>query len=252
MKKRPGWQLTVTLILLFCSVAGYTIHYLIFRDLRGVSFLLLSDLAFLFIYAWIIILVIERVLTQREKRAVLEKMNMVIGTFYGEAGLGLLRQFAAFADNTPDLAAGLQITGLWGKKDFQRAGALAKTFPYDVRIDGSRLSELRRLRLDLFQKRAFLLSLLQNPNLLEHEGFTDLLWAVFHLTDELAYRSENLEGLPAADLLHLAADLKRAYSLVTREWIAYMEHLKESYPFLFSLAMRINPFNPRATAVVEQ
>jgi len=252
MKKRPGSELAITIILLICSVAVYSAHYLIFRDIRGVSFLLVNDLAFLFIYAWIIILIIERVLTQREKRAVMEKMNMVIGTFYSEAGLGLLKRFATFADNIPDLAAGLQITGFWGKKDFQKAGALARGFPYNVRIDGSGLSGLRDLRLHLLEKRPFFLSLLQNPNLLEHEGFTDLLWAVFHLTDELAYRHETLEGLPPADLLHLAADLKRAYSHVTREWIAYMEHLKESYPFLFSLATRMNPFNPNASAVVEQ
>jgi len=31
-----------------------------------------------------------------------------------------------------------------------------------------------------------LLGLLGNPNLLEHDSFTDLLWAVFHLMEELS------------------------------------------------------------------
>jgi hypothetical protein len=49
----------------------------------------------------------------------------------------------------------------------------------------------------------FLLGLMANPNLLEHESFTDLLWAVFHLTDELTHR-EDVSALADADLEHLA------------------------------------------------
>jgi hypothetical protein len=30
-----------------------------------------------------------------------------------------------------------------------------------------------------------------------------------------------------------------------------MEHLKNDYPYLFSLAVRTNPFNPNATVEVE-
>lgn len=251
MKKVLTWRLMITLVLLACSAAVYAVHYFLFRDFRGIFFNLISDFAFLFIYALIILLVVERLLAQREKLAMMKKMNMVIGTFFSEVGLELLRKFSAFADNASGLAGDLQITSHWGKKDFQRALALARTFSYSVRIDASGLPDLRDLRRFLLEKRSFLLRLLENPNLLEHEGFTDLLWAVFHLTDELAYRIESLEGLPAGDLLHLAADLKRAYSQLTKEWIAYMGHLKESYPFLFSLAARINPFNPKASAVVE-
>jgi hypothetical protein len=40
----------------------------------------------------------------------------------------------------------------------------------------------------LLSKRDFLVALMENPNLLEHESFTDLLWAVFHLVEELAVR----------------------------------------------------------------
>ncbi len=92
--------------------------------------------------------------------------------------------------------------------------------------------------------------LLENPNLLEHERFTDLLWAVFHLTEELVFRGELLGDLPDADCEHLNIDLRRAYSQLTIEWIFYTAHLKESYPFLYSLAARVNPMNPQASPVV--
>jgi hypothetical protein len=65
-------------------------------------------------------------------------------------------------------------------------------------------------------------------------------------------REESFEGLPAADYNHLAVDVKRAFSKIAAEWMAYASHLKESYPFLFSLAARINPFQPEASPIVRQ
>jgi len=38
--------------------------------------------------------------------------------------------------------------------------------------------------------------------------------------------------------------------LLVREWLAHVEHLQREYPYLFSLAVRTNPFAPRAAAEV--
>jgi hypothetical protein len=98
-------------------------------------------------------------------------------------------------------------------------------------------------------KRDFLLRLLENPNLLEHETFTEHLRAVFHLTEELTSR-EDLMGLPDTDYAHLSGDIQRAYGLLVHQWLDYMRHLKDNYPYLFSLAMRINPFDQSASPIV--
>lgn len=91
---------------------------------------------------------------------------------------------------------------------------------------------------------------MENPNLLEHDSFTELLWAVFHLTEELAYR-ESVEDLPISDYRHIAGDIERVYGLVIYEWLAYMKHLQSDYPYLFSLAIRTNPFNDHSSPIVE-
>ena len=93
--------------------------------------------------------------------------------------------------------------------------------------------------------RGFLLGLLENQNLLEHEQFTDLLWATFHLLEELMYRND-FSHLSKSDLDHLAGDIDRVYALLICQWIMYMQHLKNNYPYLFSLAMRTNPFDADA------
>jgi hypothetical protein len=114
----------------------------------------------------------------------------------------------------------------------------------------SRSGNLEGLRSFIVDKRAFLLRLLENPNLLEHEEFTELLWAVFHLAEELSYRA-SVTDLAETDYKHLSGDITRAYRLLIREWLSHMEHLKNDYPYLFSLAVRINPFDPNSSVEVK-
>jgi len=66
---------------------------------------------------------------------------------------------------------------------------------------------LAELKVFFAQKREFLMTLLGNPSLLEHDHFTDLLWAVTHLDEELESR-DSVENLPEADLVHLAGDIE--------------------------------------------
>ena len=54
-----------------------------------------------------------------------------------------------------------------------------------------------------------------------------------------------------ADYEHLENDIRRAYSLLIVEWIVYMRHLHNSYPYLFSLAVRTNPFDIKASVIIK-
>ena len=103
----------------------------------------------------------------------------------------------------------------------------------------------------LTEKREHLLRLLENPSLLEHESFSQLLWAVFHLTEEMAGRND-LTNLSKADYAHLRGDISRVYMLLVDQWIDYMDNLHGNYPYLFSLAIRTNPFNPEAAIEVKE
>jgi len=247
MKKHINWMLSISLILIIASALTYTIHYFIFRDLHHIFIYMIGDFGFLFLDVLLVILLIERLLSRREKRSIVNKLNMVIGTFFSEVGLELLRKFSNFVINSQNLERQLEISPDWEKKDFKKAMAAVQNFPYEIKTDKSSLFEIREF---LLSKRSFLMRLLENPNLLEHERFTDLLWAVFHLTEELVFRGELLGDLPDRDCEHLNIDLRRAYSKLTIEWISYTAHLKESYPFLYSLAARVNPMNPHASPVV--
>ena len=190
--------------------------------------------------------VTELILSRRERQAVLEKLNMVIGVFFSEVGTRLL---VIFSDSDPKLdriRADLIVKRDWTGEDFSRVDGALRNYQYDIVASTLNLSELRGF---LLGKRDFLVRLLENPVLLEHEAFTELLRAVFHITEELDQR-QDCTCLPDSDRAHISGDVRRAYRLLVHQWLDYMRHLKDHYPYLFSLAMRTNPFDQEASPVV--
>jgi hypothetical protein len=110
---------------------------------------------------------------------------------------------------------------------------------------------MEHLRELLTEHRDFLLRVLQNPVLLEDEDFGQLLWALSHLQEELAARGD-LEELPDSDVNHLVGDIRRVYEHLLREWLEYMSHLRENYPFLYSFQARTNPLRTDADVTVRE
>jgi len=249
MKKiLKSWTFRVALLFILASALSYTVHYFIFHDVHHIFLYMIGDFGFLFIDVLLVLLIIERLLASREKKSILQKLNMVIGTFFSEVGMELLDRFSDFVENAEQLEREILINPQWDKKKFRDARSKAALFKYSIVFDVNDLEELRDF---LKEKHSFLVRLLENPILLENERFTDLLWAVFHLSEELNFR-ESLWNLPEGDIAHLKIDLRRAYSVIVSEWIAYTEHLKGRYPFLFSLSARINPLNPKASPIVQE
>jgi hypothetical protein len=241
--KKSHWQIRLGIILIALSAVFYLIHFAIFRDARHILLYFLGDLAFVFVEVLLVTLIVNEVLNRREKRALMEKMNMVIGAFFSEVGTRLLGELASCDPGVERIRRELIVTGQWTKEQFVNAKRTIRGYEYKIE---SHCTDLSVMRETLIGQREFLLRLLENPNLLEHDTFTGLLMAVFHLTEELDSRSNVLE-LTESDRLHVATDMKRVYSLLTAEWIDYMQHLMENYPYLFSFAMRTNPFDPSAT-----
>jgi len=244
--KRRNWYLLIGVALVALSVILYAVHYAIFRNSHHIFIYMLGDMAFLPLEILFVTLIVAGLLDERDKRVALEKMNMVIGAFFSEVGTELLRAICTVAQGSEERKELFSVSGKWTDSDFRAMSeALGKQ---EFKVDSKEVS-LEDVRSLLVRKRDFMVRLLENPLLLEHETFTDLLWAVFHLTDELDLRAD-LSGLSEADYAHLSGDLGRAYNLLVREWLLHMRHLEKSYPYLFSLAVRLNPFNPDACAEI--
>jgi len=244
--RRLSWQVKFGAALVALSVVLYGLHFLLFHDMHHILIYFVGDVAFIPIEVLVVTIIIHQLLKSHERQSLLSKLNMVIGSFFSEVGTPLLRLFTSVDPTVESLRGELAVTGEWSADDFKRATEHLGRRDYTVEAEPQ---DFARLRDFLNARRGFLLGLLANPNLLEHESFTDVLWAVFHLTEELV-RRDTLVGLPTSDYDHLAGDSARAYGRLAQEWLSYMTHLESDYPYLFSLAVRTNPFDIAATPIV--
>ena len=205
-------------------------------------FYLFQDIAFLPLQVLLVTIIINELLKKREKKTLLSKMNMVVGAYYSEVGNELLQIFSKFDKRIRKINEQFLTDSRWARKFVAEFRQVIRNCDYSIDLDQGNLLELRDF---LRSQRAFIVTLLQNGNLLEHESFTDMLWAVTHLAEELSFR-QSCHQLSEDDKKHLTGDVRRAYMYSLNEWISYMVHLKDDYPYIFSLYLRTNPFDKQA------
>jgi len=191
---------------------------------------------------------ITQILVQRgQNRIRTRRLNMIIGVFFTEVGNELLNIFTQFDPNINEIRKDCLLNQDCSETDFASLRRKLQRYKYTV---DSKLIHFGKLSDFLTQKGDLLLRQIENPSLVEHESFTELLWAVIHLWDELMAR-KSLLTLSKADSEHLVNDTNRAYNALVQRWVDYLYHLKRSYPYLFSLAIRTNPFSDKPTAEIE-
>jgi hypothetical protein len=244
--QRLSWEMRLGIGLVLTSVLIYAFKFLVLGDLTGTYAFIFHALGFLPINVLLVTIILNRLLAHRSKQDKLQKMNMVIGAFFSETGMELLVRFAKADPDLPEIRQDLMGIDQYSRRDYENVQQKLQARNYRVDI---RRIDIPYLRAFLQDKRYFLLRLLENPVLLEHDAFTDLMRAIFHLTEELGQR-KNFEGLPPNDTNHLTNDIQRAYGMMILAWLSYMSYLNENYPYLFSLAVRMNPFDEKASVVV--
>ncbi len=242
-----NWYVKLALLLIAFSVMTYLTQIYIFEKPGLTFFYILQDLSFVPIEVLIVTLILDRLLKRREKQGLLNKLNMVIGVFFHEVGNDLIKYFCRFTIDFKEIEKNFKLSVKWIETDFKNKIDNFTISSHQIEFDVEKMESLKEF---ICGKRSEMLNMLENPNLLEHESFTDLLWAVFHLMDEL-YHRDSLQEQPKNDQDHLKGDLVRAYKLLVFEWLSYMKHLKKDYPYLYSIAIRTNPFNSEASIIVQ-
>lgn len=233
---KSGFPIVLLLVLL--SLALYLVQLYVFRSPRDTFFYVLQDIAFLPLQIALVTVVLGRYLKNREKTDKLKKISMVINAFFSEAGTDVLKKLAGFSGNFEEVRPNLDVQLDWSDKNFSKTIRYLANVDFQIKCNPDELESLKEL---LRNMRDFLIRMLENPNLLEHDTFTDMLLAVFHLTEELIARDE-FEDENAMDMAHLSIDIQRALRTLLIQWVSFMKHLRSEYPYLYSLEVRRNPF----------
>jgi hypothetical protein len=176
---RLNWYAVTGVLLILVSALGFAAQLAIFHRASDTFFYLLQDLAFLPVQVLLVSLVVNRWFQVREKSELLRKTNMVIGIFFIEMGNILLRYFSEFDANLSEMRKIADIQPSWTPRDFSLMKKRLEKHEYTIDCRCADLNDLKRM---LAGKHEFLVGLLANPGLLENSAFTELLWAISHLT----------------------------------------------------------------------
>jgi hypothetical protein len=174
-------------------------------------------------------LVFEKLMERRNRLERLSKLNMLVGVFFSDIGFDLLRLIVAGDKNIQALKLDYN--------DLKGCNNKLKSYNHELDFDKLDFNEMKKLVID---NKEFLSSLISNENILEHETFSDLLMALMHLRDEIAFIKHR--ELTKEDCNHLKSDIIRVYKALTIQWTSYLAHLKQFYPYLYSGAVKFSPF----------
>lgn len=248
MISNRNWLILFALSLCCSSFLLFLLHYIIFHDIHHILIYTIHDLAFLPLEVLLVTLILHQMLEYRAMKNKLNKLNMVIGVFFSEIGTPLLRYFSEHDRDHTEKITFFSSMKTWDTPQYQKKQKEIMSLPCSVTITCTELIPLRNL---LVMKEELLVRMLENPVLLEHESFTDVLQAVFHLTEELKHRGE-CTNLPESDVDHVSGDINRAYSMMIPVWLSYLGYLKIHYPYLHSLAVRTNPFTETEDVIIRE
>ena len=192
--KAIAWEAKVALGLCFTSLVLYFVHFAAYRDVPYIGLSLLNNLAFLPISVLVVTLIIDRLLSKRERAMRRHKLRMLISVFFSSFGNKLLEILFRCDVNVHRLCQN-SVAESWAETHPRKMNVVPTAHSPEVSVQQDDLEELRNL---LTSKMDILLRLLENPSLHEHETFAELLRTVFHLREELSWK-ENFWEMSESD-----------------------------------------------------
>lgn len=224
-------------LLVILAATIYFIQFLIFRKQEDTFFYLLQDLAFVPIQVLIVTLIFNKILNVMEAQKKIKRINVIISSFFIEVGTPIIKEMTKLNLNIHELYRLIEIKELTETRESLLIKRI-REFDFQIQVDSTNLKNLKGM---MNGNRTYLLNMLSNDNLLEHDSFTDMLWAVFHVGDELK-SCHDIDKLTKDETLHIANDVHRAYSALIYQWIHYMRYLHREYPFLYASEIKKIPF----------
>ena len=253
MSKRLSWKVKFSIVMILLIIIIYGSNYLVLGDGEHIISYVWTHLGFIPVDILLVAFLLDEIIEKKEKEAMLEKLDMLMSTFFSEVGNELISQLSTvnkYKANTENLKSIKD----WDEKDFDNKLAELKSSTVDFSAQVTledREEFLENLRTLLVSKREFIINLINNPNLLEKDEFTGLINAILHLDEELEHRKD-LALVNDADFGHLNGDMQRVYDKLIHEWVYYLKYLYKHYPYMIALIIRTNPFDESAEVYVKE
>lgn len=218
-------QRIIVFILALLSVLIYGIQIMLFHDPKTTGFYFLQDMAFMPLTVLIATILIGSLLQRYERKEMIERTRLLTSTFFTEVGEDLLQPLILSASCYDEVVELLKSKAYSEKEVKQRI----RDMHLKVRLTPELIQSIKNL---LEEHQMFMTITASNPILLEHEKYTDMLWALFHLKDEI--RMRGTENLSEESMQHLELDSKRVLELLLLNWVDHTRYVKKEYPYFYA------------------
>lgn len=235
------WEVQISILLVVFSIFFYFVNYLAFHDTVFIEKYILVQLGFLPLSVLLVTIVLNSLMVRKERMERMEKLNIVVGSFFADIGKDLLRYISKYDRSITDIACSIHSLSK-ESESFNEFKNVVEKRKYRVNFEKINLYELKKY---VVEKRYRVINLLDNPVIIEHERFMDLLWILLHLIEELRMTID-FESMNSEDREDLKGDIERLYRLLAYEWIKYLQYLRDNYPHIYRYEIKSNPFVPHA------
>lgn len=252
MDSHKKWKIKFSILMVILIIVIYGSNYLVLGDGEHIISYVWTHLGFIPVDILVVAFILDEIIERKEKEAMLEKLDMLMSTFFSEVGNDLISQLSSankYKANTENLKSIKD----WDDKDYENKLKELKDTNVEFQAEiapENREEFLNNLSELLTNKREFIINLINNPNLLEKEEFTGLINAILHLDEELEHRKD-MSLVTDADFAHLNGDMHRVYNKLIHEWVYYLRYLNKHYPYMIALIIRTNPFDEDADVYVK-
>ncbi|MEG0308392.1 MAG: hypothetical protein RR636_10635 [Clostridium sp.] len=227
--KKLRHYIFVSLGLIVLSLTMFYAHYLVFGELKNTMYYSLMNICSIPINILAVTLVFEKLMEKRQRLERLGRLNMIIGFFFSDVGYKLLGLMVDSDEEAKIFKLDFS--------DLKVVESKLKIHPHDINFHKINYFKLEET---LLASRDVLAQLIGNESILEHESFADLLISLMHLRDEFIFFKD--KKLSDTDYNHLKVDTTRVYKALSYQWVRYLSHLEDSYPYQYSGAIKVSPF----------
>jgi hypothetical protein len=119
-------------LLIALSALLYLVHFDLFHNVAYIEIYGLGDVAFLPIEVLLFVLVVDRVISRQEKRSQLTKLNVVIGVYFSEVGISLVKAFSDFDAQVGRIRDERLVKGTWTSRNFADASLRTRKHEYNL------------------------------------------------------------------------------------------------------------------------
>ncbi|MGL4848818.1 MAG: hypothetical protein ACRC28_07790 [Clostridium sp.] len=224
--------------LVFSCIVLLTIYYIIDKNFDGLVNSILENLIGTIVTMLFTGVFLDYILRRREKRRAENRMNTLLGVFYGDFGNELLYEFIAADLCVVCLVRKAKINNDWTEKNYE---VLRETFEqYEYSVEGERI-DIKKIAKIIKDSESFILDILFTQVIQNGGELSEILFDVIHLRDEIN-DLEDINNIKEDELSHLELDINRLYKRLAINWIIYMKFLRGNYPQLFVKALKKSPY----------